>query len=288
MQDILNLNIADFTIKLYADFPFELESGYFPFITKQDTNTPDVEIFCLKGIPANALDDYKLVFEAENSEQRFYSIYMKNKALAFIMYDQQNKNQIQQIAYLNEDLSIWEVYILPEVDQKPLPLKYPMGPIMLHYLAQKCSAVMMHASCVFDGEKGRMFTGFSGNGKSTMSKIWADQGNLIINDDRVIIRKTSEGYFAYNTPMFYQDIPKKAPLHAIYLISHSPANKIKKLTGAMAISRVMAFCIQNNFEKQLIKNHLDFFSKLCVEIPVYDLGFVPDASIIDCIYQHGI
>ena len=288
MQDIINLNIADFSIKLYADFPLELESGYFPFVTNKDSNTPDVEIFCYKGIPANALDGYKLVFEGENTEQKFYSIYKKNKELGFIMYNQQNINEIQQIAYLNEDLSVWKVYNYLDSENKPVPLKYPMGPIMMHYLAQKCGAVMMHASCAYDGVKGRLFTGFSGNGKSTMSKIWSDAGSLIINDDRIIIRKTEDGYIAYNTPMFYQDIPKKAPLNAIYLISHSPENRIKKLGGAIAVSRVMAFCIQNNFEKHLIKNHLEFFSAICVDLPIFDFGFVPDTSVIDCIHTHGI
>jgi len=282
------LKIADFAIKLYADFPLELESGYFPFVTKKEANTPDVEIFCYKDIPANALDGYKPVFEAANAEQKFYSIYMKDNTLGFIMYNQENINEIQQIAYLNEDLSIWKVYNHLEGENITSPLKYPMGPIMMHYLSQKCGAVMMHASCVFDGNIGRMFTGFSGNGKSTMSKIWADAGSMIINDDRIILRRTDDGYFAYNTPMFYQDIPKKAPLHAIYLISHSPVNKLEKLGGAIAVSRVMAFCIQNNFEKHLIKNHLEFFSTMCVEIPVFDLGFVPDAGVIDCIHTHGI
>ncbi len=288
MQDVIDLNIADFSVKIHAESPVELESGYLPFVNKTDERMTDVDIYCYTGIPENPLADYQLVFEAENSEQKFYSIYMKNKALGFIMYDQQNKNEIQQIAYLNEDLSIWKVYNPIDTENIPLPLKYPMGPIMMHYLAQKCGAVMMHASCTFDGQTGRMFTGFSGNGKSTMSKIWADAGNLIVNDDRIIIRKTREGYFAYNTPMFYQDIPKKAPLHAIYLISHFPENRLKKLTGAIAVSRVMAFCIQNNFEKNLINNHLEFFSAMCTKIPVFDLGFVPDATVIDCIHTHGI
>ncbi|MDO9153866.1 MAG: phosphoenolpyruvate carboxykinase (ATP) [Paludibacter sp.] len=288
MQDIIQLNIADFLVNLHSEFPVELESGYFPFISNPEIGKADVDIYSFIGIPENPFYNYQLVFEAENAEQKFYSIYKSNNELRFIMYDQQNVNQVQQIAYLNADFSEWKIYNRLEPDIKPMPLKYPMGPIMMHYLTQKCGAVMMHASNVYDGEKGRIFTGFSGNGKSTMSKIWADAGNLVINDDRVIIRRNEDGYFVYNTPMFYQDVPKKAPLHAIYLISHAPANKIKKLAGALAVSRVMAFCIQNNFEKQLIQNHLNFFGTMCHEIPVFDLGFVPDAGVIDCILKHGI
>jgi hypothetical protein len=156
----------------------------------------------------------------------------------------------------------------------------------MHYLTVKSDAVMIHASCVFDGKKGRIFTGFSGNGKSTISKIWADAGNLIINDDRIIIRKSDGRYYAYNTPMYYSDISKKAPLDAIYLISHCPENRMKKISGALAVSKVLAFCIQNNFEQKLIQNHLNFLSELSAHVSVYELGFVPDASVVKFIVDN--
>jgi hypothetical protein len=83
--------------------------------------------------------------------------------------------------------------------------------------------------------------------------------------------------------MYYSDRPKKAPLSAIYLISHSPKNKVKRLSGALAISKVMAFSIQNNYDKQFIQSRLELFSNLCINIPVYELGFVPDKSVVSFI-----
>jgi hypothetical protein len=94
------------------------------------------------------------------------------------------------------------------------------------------------------------------------------------------------GYTVFNTPMYYSDIPKEAPLTAIYLISHSPDNRISKLSGALAVSRVMAFCIQNNFDPQYIASRLNFLSELCAQIPVYELGFVPDQSVIQFIIDN--
>ena len=91
---------------------------------------------------------------------------------------------------------------MEETDGKILPLKYPLGPIIMHYMTLKADAVMMHASCAFDGVKARIFSGFSGAGKSTMSKIWSEARNQIINDDRLIIRKQGDDYVVYNTPMY--------------------------------------------------------------------------------------
>ena len=278
----LNLQIAGYLIRLSSDSPIELELGYEPFITSK-TAIADVNINCYAGIPANLFQNDQLVFEAKNEEQRFYSIYRTGTDLGFIIYNQQDKDQIQQVAVLNETFSNWKVYSATQSNNKILPLKYPLGPIIMHYLTLKGDAVMMHASCAFDGTKARIFTGFSGAGKSTMSKIWNNAGSLIINDDRLIIRKQEMGYMVYNTPMYYADQPKSALLSSIHLISHSPENKTKKLNGANAVTRSMAFCIQNNFEKQFIQSRLQFFSELCLQIPVYDLGFVPDQSVINFI-----
>ena len=281
-HNTLNLIIAGFSINLISEIEIELEEGYLPFTDQYIDNKPDVVIQCYKGIKPDILKDSHLVFEAKNDEQRFYSIYKNQENLIFVIYNQQSRDEIQQVAVLDESFTIWKVYS-NVTDGKLLPLKYPMGPIIMHYMTLKSDAVMMHASCAFDGKQARIFTGFSGNGKSTISKLWADAGNLIINDDRIIIRKSADGYFAYNTPMYYTDRPKKAPLNAIYLISHSPENKIKKLSGALAISKVMAFSIQNNFDKQFIQSRLEFFSNLCLSIPVYELGFVPDKSVVNFI-----
>lgn len=277
----INLSIAGFSINLFSETSIELDEGYLPFLLEKSLIT-DISIECIAGLPDAHFKDAELVFEAENELQKFYSIYRFGNNLGFIIYNQVTKNTIQQIAILDESFTNWKVY--SDISEGKLqPLKYPMGPIIMHYMTLKSDAVMMHASCAFDGRDARIFTGFSGNGKSTISKLWADAGNLIINDDRIIIRKSETGYSVYNTPMYYQDRPKKAQLSAIYLISHSPKNRIKKLSGALAISKVMAFSIQNNFDKQFIQNRLLFFTELCMNIPVYDLGFVPDKSVVNFI-----
>lgn len=281
MQTSVTLSIAGFSIKLGSGFAFKLEEGYLPFIIEQDVPHPDVTIDCLSGLPSTLSEQEELIFEARNDFQKFYSIFKSGTNLRFILYNQQTKDVVQQVALLDHSFSHWTVYTNPEADGSLWPLKYPLGPIVMYYLTVNSAAALIHASCIFDGIKGRIFTGFSGAGKSTMSKIWADAGNQVINDDRLVIRKQDNGYFVYNTPMYYRDRPKKAPLNAIHLISHSPVNKINKLSGALAVSKVLAFCIQNNYDKKYIQNHLDFLSELCNQIPVYELGVFPDSNIVN-------
>jgi hypothetical protein len=277
MVNQLNLCIADFNILIKSQQPVNLEEGYLPFV-KEPVENPDLTINCYTGIPEYQFKNEDLLFEASNDIQKFYSIYQTDEGYGFLMFNQMKINEIQQLAYLSKDLDEWKLYT--HEDEK-YPLRYPCGPIMLHYLTLRNEAVMMHASCAFDGEKGRMFSGFSGVGKSTMSKLWAGEGSTIINDDRLIIRRKEDGtYVVHNTPMYYYDIPKSAPLDGIYLISHAPLNRINLIEGAMAVSRVMAFSIQNNFNQEFILKRLNFFSDMCAVVPVFDLGFTPYPEVV--------
>jgi hypothetical protein len=70
------------------------------------------------------------------------------------------------------------------------------------------------------------------------------------------------------------------------LISHSPENKIKKLDGASAITKAMAFSIQNNFDRQFIQDRLNLFSQLCSKVAVYELGFVPGQQVVQIVLTH--
>lgn len=275
-----NISIAEVILHLYSAQVIELEDGYVPFLTDVSKKA-DIEVECFKGIHKIDFDAYKVVFEAKNEQQSFYKIFQTHDGLCFIIFDQQTRDEIQQVAYLDSTLSNWKVY-----SRDAMALKYPMGPIIMHYLTINVNAVMMHASCAFDGERGRLFSGFSGAGKSTISRLWAESGAQIINDDRLIIRKMGEKFYVYNTPMYYTDSSKKATLDAIYLISHSPANKVKRITGGQSVSKVMAFCIQNNFDKSFINKRLDLFISICNETPVYELGFVPDKNVVNFILQN--
>lgn len=281
----INLSIANFNIQLNSELSIQLEIGYAKFIVS-DVEEPDIVVECRQIGAEDVLCEAEKVFSSSNDEQQFYDVYKKDDDFLFAIYDQQSRTDIQHFARLNNSLKNWIIW--SKVKNGAIdPLQYPMGPVLLHYAVLSTDAVMMHASGVFDGEKGRMFSGFSGVGKSTISKIWEKEGNLLINDDRLIIRKEEDGYFIYNTPMFYEDKPKRAPLDAVYLIYHSPENTIEKLTGAVAVTGIMAFSIQNNYDQQFVLHHLDFFTEMCNEVPVYRLGFVPDKQVVEFVIEHG-
>lgn len=286
----LFLSIAGFKIKVQSDHIANItfDEGYAPFFISDYSGKPDVIIKAIEGIPKHLLIKDHLLFEAKNQQLDFFSIYQQdNSFYKLIIYDQKDIKIVQQVAILNNKLNEWEIYCNPVDNNKINPLLYPMGPLMLYYLTVKFDAIMLHSSGVFGNGKGRIFSGFSGSGKSTMAGLWQKEGSKIINDDRLVIKKNKSGYTMHNTPMFYADIPKEAPLQSMFLLHHSAQNTIKKLKGAMAVSRIMAHCIQHGYNNDFIQHHLEFLSQLCTTISVYDIGFKPDIQIVDFIKEHA-
>jgi hypothetical protein len=283
------LSVAGFTIKVNSERneAISFEEGYVPFFIHDSSVKPDIIVKAVNGIPDKLLHKDRLLFDARNQDQDFFSIHQMDNSYKFIITEQKENGRIQQVALLNHELTEWIVYCNPEINGKTCPLLYPLGPIMLYYLTVKSDAIMLHASGVLKESKGYIFSGFSGAGKSTMAGLWQETGSKIVNDDRLIIRKTKKGYSIYNTPMFYADIPKEAPLNSISLIHHSPENTIKKISGAKAVSRILANCIQHGYDNTFIEHHLEFLSGLCGRIPVYEVGFKPEAEVVDFIIEHA-
>jgi hypothetical protein len=282
---IKELQVADFLIRLQSEIPIFLDEGHLPFLVTGTSVHPDLVLTCLPGLPAEQFAQKPMLFEANDQSGMLYRIFRNNDGLVFFLYDQQQNRALRQILLFDFDCRIGTIYTLPNAEGRLDVMKYPLGPILIYYLTAKNNAIMIHASGVFDGQKGRLFTGFSGYGKSTMAKLWESAGNRIINDDRLVIRKKGEEYYMYNTPMFYPDEPKSAPLHAIHLIRHETVNMTEHLVGAEAVSNVMAFCIQNNYDASLIGNNAGFITGMAEQIPVYRTGFVPDQSAITFIHE---
>jgi len=179
----------------------------------------------------------------------------------------------------------WDLWIndgSKEID----PLEYPLDGLILYYLTVIHGDIMIHASGINNIGHGYLFSGVSGKGKSTIAKIWENSGGKIIHDDRLIIRKTSTGYMMYNTPIYNDDKPKESPLDKIFIIGHGKSNILKQLKGADAVSQVMANCIQHNWGSDIIARLLGSISIMCNTIPVAQLFFKPDRSVIDHIFEN--
>ena len=179
----------------------------------------------------------------------------------------------------------WELYFTG-AGKETDPFEYPLDGLILYYLTVIHGDIMIHASGVDHSGHGYLFSGVSGKGKSTMTRLWDNIGANIIHDDRLIFRNVSGGYKMFNTPVYNNDIPSESTLNRIYLIEHGVQNKLIPVKGAVAVSLVMANCIQHNWNPEIIAGMMGSVSMMCAHIPVVKLSFKPDRSIIDFILDY--
>jgi hypothetical protein len=170
---------------------------------------------------------------------------------------------------------------MPETD----PLEYPLDGLILYYLTVINNDMLIHASGINYAGKGFLFSGVSGKGKSTMARLWDNFGAKVIHDDRLIIRKTVNGYTMFNTPVYDNDNPADSPLSRIFIIEHGNENRLTQLKEASAVSQVMANCIQHTWHTGIISHLSEAISEMSSAIPIYRLQFRPERDVIDHILK---
>jgi len=168
------------------------------------------------------------------------------------------------------------------------PFVYPLDGLILYYLTALRKDIFIHGSGVEYKGKGYLFSGQSGRGKSTIAKLFREAGARIIHDDRLILRQMPDGsYNMYNTPVYENEESRSSSLDALFIINHGSENSFVTPGHSESLAAVMANCIQHNWNTTLISNLTGVLLKLVSTLPVKNLYFVPDMSVIDYIAGDG-
>ncbi len=149
-------------------------------------------------------------------------------------------------------------------------------------LSLKQGAVF-HACGVIDADRGYLFLGRQGQGKTTMAKLWKDEA-IVLHDDHIPIRKIGDYFFAFPLPCFKMNLDKfsleRRRLSKIFFLHHNSQNEIVRQNTTQAAVMLFEHCF--NFI-----DSVDFAINFCVDlakkIPCYSLGFFPNKRIVDFI-----
>jgi hypothetical protein len=289
-----NLNIAGYKIRLESreDGPELIPAERFHLNIVQETDF-DVRIKvhhgCLKlSEEAERLFVAPYIVEVKgykiNRTDNFWSVYKQNGDLLLITNfpDSPNKKAMLKFSLTLREWDLWIENAGYETD----PLEYPLDGLILYYLTSINADIMIHASGVYYGGNGYLFSGISGKGKTTMSRIWDNVGAEIIHDDRLIIRNADGMYRMFNTPVHKNDGPREAPVDKIFFIDHGTENEMNPVKEASAVSYVVSNSIQHNYSPEMIARFLGSVSMMCSKVPVATLAFRPDRSIIEYILRN--
>lgn len=142
--------------------------------------------------------------------------------------------------------------------------------------------MLMHASSVVLDGRAYLFTGVSGAGKTTISRLAPENAHLL-TDEMSFIRLEDGEYFAYGTPFAGElatpGANMRAPLAGIFLLAQGPDNRIDPLDASAGVRAVMANILYFAKDDALTARVFDNAIALAARVPVQRLTFFPDTRV---------
>lgn len=167
---------------------------------------------------------------------------------------------------------------------KPERFAYPDESMMAYIESsfQFCSQLLnfdglyLHSSAVEWEGKAYLFSGPSGIGKSTHTRLWQSiyPDARVFNDDKPALRRLCDKWFAYGTPWCGKDginLNMKVPIGGICFLRRSESNSIHLLSPLEASIQIISQTTRHFKSEDRLDLLLSHVDKLVREIPMYEL-----------------
>ena len=163
-------------------------------------------------------------------------------------------------------------------------------------LAERGGFLLHAASAICDG-RAYLFSGVSGAGKTTMTRL-APADITLLTDEISYVRPSNErpsdhGYQAFGTP-FAGELAKAgencaAPVSALFFLEQGPENRVDEVPAADAVRRLMRNILFFAEDKGLVEKLFATACDFVARVPIRRLTFYPDARVWDEIRNfHGV
>ena len=145
---------------------------------------------------------------------------------------------------------------------------------------------LVHAASAVRHGRAFLFSGLSGAGKTTLTRL-ALPDTTLLSDEVSYVRREPEGYRAFGTP-FAGELGKSgenvsAPVGALYLLAQGPENRIEPLATAEAARRLLENILFFAEDAELVKSVFASACEFVSRVPVSRLAFVPDGRVWEMI-----
>jgi hypothetical protein len=141
---------------------------------------------------------------------------------------------------------------------------------------------LVHSAGAIRNGRAFLFSGVSGAGKTTISRLAPPEVTLL-TDEVSYIRRDRDEYRACGTP-FAGELARvgencSAPIGCFFFLKQGPKNKIDPIAKAEAIRRLMRnilfFAEDPDLVMRVFQSACDFVER----VPVQELTFVPDSQV---------
>ena len=138
------------------------------------------------------------------------------------------------------------------------------------------NTIILHCSALAAFNEAYLFTAPSGTGKSTHAKLWREvfnDGVVMINDDKPVIRLVDGEFYVYGTPWNGKhriDSNVRAKIKGICHLKRGKENSIKEISPREMVMVLINQTLRPETEKQAEK-FLEMLDKLLLSVKSYEL-----------------
>ena len=154
-------------------------------------------------------------------------------------------------------------------------------------LAKEGGFLLHAASCVRNG-RAFLFSGISGAGKTTISRLAPGDATLL-SDEISYIRRDGTGYRAFGTPFFGElarpGDNRSAPLGTLFFLEKGPENKIEEIPKSEALRKLLRNILFFAEDQELVKVIFRSAWEFLERVPVRRLTFIPDERVWRIIHE---
>ncbi|MBN1869433.1 MAG: hypothetical protein JW847_02500 [Candidatus Omnitrophica bacterium] len=308
MKTLKKLKIADVVIDLKSRFPLQepskkKEKGELLFL-RQDNVPERFRNFFYRGgekaeitITVNVVDKLphiagaQVVFITNHFQDGKENWRLLKKGNEYIYKSPLESKQ--QVMIVNSAFNRVKAYLLPKDGKRYVwsveDIIYDFLQVLLiHYFALNKTGLFVHSIGVKDVDgRGLLFAGKSGAGKSTTARLWHKHTKaMVLNDDRVIVRKKRGKFFIHGSPWhgdfndYLETRIESAPLRRLFFIYHAPGNSVRKIGRREAFQHLYPALFPAFWDKTCLENIASMSEELVKEAPCSRLGFVNDKKVI--------
>lgn len=147
---------------------------------------------------------------------------------------------------------------------------------------------LFHAAVIRNKERGYLFLGKSGTGKSTHARLWLqyNKGSTLLNDDNPVVRLFKGEDGKISTKVYGSPWSGKTPCYrnevvdvgGFVLLSQAPFNKISRLKGVAAYAALVPCISGMRWDKEIANGIHQTENALASHVPVWYLECLPDEA----------
>ncbi len=183
---------------------------------------------------------------------------------------------------------LWESAASPMPRPLPVGLPYPLEQLLLLPALARADGFMVHACGAVLNGRAFVFAGHSGDGKTSLARLLADEGVELLSDERIVLRKQEGVFVAHGTPWPGEgNVVSSAayPLGGIFVLRKGESHRLIRQRRSTLAAELLSRSIVPYYFPSETAQILDLHHEIAGSVPLHVLEFSLSPGLVPVLSQ---